>query len=110
MPSVSNYYQNHRRYVNSIDTDQLLGAPRTASQVRGGDCKSAATSNDLPIYPCGLIANSLFNGEASLSLSRSLGRQSKTSELISLAENRHLPGSGARQPCGLLGQRHLQHD
>lgn len=54
-------YQNHRRYVQSFDSDQLLGKKRTASQLDGGNCKPITSSGDKPIYPCGLVANSVFN-------------------------------------------------
>ncbi|GAA5984786.1 hypothetical protein JCM11641_002740 [Rhodosporidiobolus odoratus] len=58
---LTSYYQNHRRYVKSVDTDQLLGHAKSASSIDGGDCKPVDTINNRPIYPCGLIANSLFN-------------------------------------------------
>jgi len=54
---LTNFYQNHRRYVKSLDTDQLKGKP-----VAGSAC--APLQNDpkgKPYYPCGLIANSQFN-------------------------------------------------
>lgn len=68
---LTNYYQNHRRYVKSLDTDQLLGKFRSVSDLNSGTCKpvdqSPADVNgqivNLPIWPCGLIANSVFNGE-----------------------------------------------
>ena len=62
LPSVTNYYQNHRRYVKSINTDQLMGKSVSYSTIDGGDCKPADTTDGKIIYPCGLIANSLFNG------------------------------------------------
>ncbi|GAA6040139.1 hypothetical protein JCM8097_002049 [Rhodosporidiobolus ruineniae] len=52
---------NHRRYVKSVDTDQLMGHAKSASSINGGDCKPVDSINGKPIYPCGLIANSLFN-------------------------------------------------
>ncbi|GAA5964724.1 hypothetical protein JCM21900_003011 [Sporobolomyces salmonicolor] len=58
---LTNYYQNHRRYVKSVDTNQLLGHAESASTINGGDCKPVDTIDDKPIYPCGLIANSVFN-------------------------------------------------
>ncbi|XP_026314221.1 cell cycle control protein 50A isoform X2 [Hyposmocoma kahamanoa] len=59
---LSNYYQNHRRYVKSRDDDQLLGrldlAPNTDCEpflyVMVGDVQTR-------VAPCGAIANSLFN-------------------------------------------------
>ncbi|GAA6025593.1 hypothetical protein JCM10207_001202 [Rhodosporidiobolus poonsookiae] len=58
---LTNYYQNHRRYVKSVDTDQLMGHAKSASSINGGDCKPVDSIGGKPIYPCGLIANSLFN-------------------------------------------------
>ena len=63
---LTNFYQNHRRYVNSLDSDQLKGKHRTAKDLKGGDCKPVAVEDDKIIYPCGLIANSQFNGKRSL--------------------------------------------
>jgi hypothetical protein len=58
---LTNFYQNHRRYVNSLDADQLKGKHRTASDLKNGNCKPVAVEGDQVIYPCGLIANSMFN-------------------------------------------------
>lgn len=57
---LSNYYQNHRRYVKSRDDDQLLGR---LSMQPSTDCVPFETDpdNTKPIAPCGAIANSLFN-------------------------------------------------
>ncbi|KAJ3175802.1 hypothetical protein HK101_010580, partial [Irineochytrium annulatum] len=73
---LTNFYQNHRRYVKSFDPNQLMG---TVSSTTG--CSSLATpdSTTYPssinvvtnpnqksvIYPCGLIANSFFTDEIS---------------------------------------------
>lgn len=57
---LSNFYQSHRRYVNSRDDSQLSGDPfalKNPSRV----CEPYRTSDGLPIAPCGAIANSLFN-------------------------------------------------
>ncbi len=59
---LTNFFQNHRRYVQSFDSRQLRGDHRTVSNLKNGNCKPAATVGDKIIYPCGLIANSLFNG------------------------------------------------
>lgn len=58
---LTNFYQNHRRYVRSLDSDQLLGKARSASDLDNGDCKPLGAEGGKAIYPCGLIANSLFN-------------------------------------------------
>ncbi|KAG0295047.1 hypothetical protein BGZ97_004913 [Linnemannia gamsii] len=64
---LSNFYQNHRRYVKSVDAKQLSGAVRTVADLSGGTCDPLAVVKEgdaqYPIYPCGLIANSVFNGK-----------------------------------------------
>jgi len=67
--SLTNFYQNHRRYVKSRDDYQLLGASRGYSSL-STDCEpyrgianSSLPSGGVPYAPCGAIANSLFNGE-----------------------------------------------
>jgi hypothetical protein len=47
--------------VQSFDTDQLLGKKRTASDLNDGNCKPITSEGGKPYYPCGLIANSVFN-------------------------------------------------
>lgn len=60
---LTNFYQNHRRYVKSLDTDQLKGKAVPPSIIKGGSCDPLRIDNSTgkPYYPCGLIANSLFN-------------------------------------------------
>lgn len=56
---LTNFYQNHRRYVKSRDDNQLLG--EFVSPV-SSDCQPFDTGiNGKAIVPCGAIANSLFN-------------------------------------------------
>lgn len=60
---LTNYYQNHRRYVKSRDDEQLLGR---LSLKPSSDCDPFtynADKGNMPIAPCGAIANSLFNGK-----------------------------------------------
>ena len=59
---LTNFYQNHRRYVKSLDSDQLKGKAVPASTIKGGSCDPLRLDPDgKPYYPCGLIANSVFN-------------------------------------------------
>lgn len=56
---LSNFYQNHRRYVKSRDDYQLLG---NVKAIPSSDC--APFDRDpkgLAYAPCGAIANSMFN-------------------------------------------------
>jgi LEM3 (ligand-effect modulator 3) family / CDC50 family len=50
--------------VKSVDEGQLQGINKTADQLisDGGCTPLTLAPNGLPYYPCGLIANSLFNG------------------------------------------------
>ncbi|KAK5602469.1 Cell cycle control protein 50A [Crenichthys baileyi] len=59
---LSNFYQNHRRYVKSRDDSQLNGDPRSLMSA-SKECEPYRTSTETkePIAPCGAIANSLFN-------------------------------------------------
>ncbi|THH15890.1 hypothetical protein EW146_g4661 [Bondarzewia mesenterica] len=58
---LTNFFQNHRRYVQSFDADQLKGKNRTIDNLKNGNCKPVAILDGKIIYPCGLIANSVFN-------------------------------------------------
>lgn len=65
---LSNFYQNHRRYVKSRDDKQLLGFTGAPSK----DCEPFKTRDVKEkkttwIAPCGAIANSLFNDTFTIS-------------------------------------------
>ncbi|XP_067240854.1 transmembrane protein 30Ab [Chanodichthys erythropterus] len=56
---LSNFYQNHRRYVKSRDDSQLNGDERSLKEP-SKECEPYRV-NVKPIAPCGAIANSMFN-------------------------------------------------
>ena len=58
---LTDYYQNHRRYVKSRDDVQLLAASLSDLEDPKSDCRPYDKVNDQAIAPCGAIANSLFN-------------------------------------------------
>lgn len=62
---LTNFYQNHRRYAKSFNTDQLSGKAVSLKDIKSSDCSPLATTNttdgEKPYYPCGLAANSVFN-------------------------------------------------
>ncbi|XP_029173018.1 cell cycle control protein 50A isoform X2 [Nylanderia fulva] len=64
---LTNFYQNHRRYVKSRDDNQLLGK---LDELVSSDCEPFAyeevNNTKTPIAPCGAIANSLFSDELTL--------------------------------------------
>jgi len=62
---LTNFYQNHRRYVKSRDELQLLG---NVDKEPSDDCSGYSKDGDKKIVPCGAIANSLFNGKSLLVL------------------------------------------
>lgn len=63
---LSNFYQNHRRYVKSRDDNQLLGrlspTPSSDCQPFAYEQNSTHPGNLIPVAPCGAIANSMFSG------------------------------------------------
>lgn len=62
---LTNFYQNHRRYAKSFNTNQLSGSAVSADSIDGGDCEPLTVEVidgvKKPYYPCGLAANSVFN-------------------------------------------------
>jgi len=63
--ALTNFYQNHRRYVKSRDEKQLLG---DIEKTPDADCNpyEKVEGSELPVVPCGAIANSLFNDKIEL--------------------------------------------
>lgn len=60
---LTNFYQNHRRYVQSLDLDQLDGKAVDNATMRNSKCDPLKLDPESgkAYYPCGLIANSQFN-------------------------------------------------
>ncbi|KAL0465833.1 ligand-effect modulator 3 family [Neurospora intermedia] len=61
---LDNFYQNHRRYVNSFNAKQLLGDAVSKDVIDGSTCKPLdldPRGSGKVIYPCGVVANSMFN-------------------------------------------------
>ncbi len=62
--ALTNFHQNHRRYIYSRDLEQLRGDVRKEP---GELCEPFAKDPEgRPYVPCGAIANSMFSGEAHL--------------------------------------------
>uniref|UniRef100_A0A8C4Q722 Cell cycle control protein n=1 Tax=Eptatretus burgeri TaxID=7764 RepID=A0A8C4Q722_EPTBU len=57
---LSNFYQNHRRYVKSRDDNQLYGVSSSLKDP-SSECAPYANNGTMPYAPCGAIANSMFN-------------------------------------------------
>lgn len=62
---LEKFHQNHRRYVKLFSEDQLNGDAASVDTIKntvGLNCQPLSVdANGKRIYPCGLIANSLFN-------------------------------------------------
>ncbi|KAF3290008.1 hypothetical protein TWF970_003740 [Orbilia oligospora] len=60
---LTNFYQNHRRYVKSVNEEQLRGNAVGAGTLDTSESCAplAVDSAGKIIYPCGLMANSVFN-------------------------------------------------
>ncbi|KAI7896798.1 CDC50/LEM3 family [Mucor mucedo] len=75
---LTNFYQNHRKYVKSLSYNQLHGDVITAQEA-ASSCTPVSTNTDGKIYyPCGLIANSMFNDTFHVSFVNPPGGQSNT--------------------------------
>lgn len=63
---LENYFQNSRHYVKSVDYSQLSGLKTKANDELSGGCEpvryQTVNGKKIKYAPCGLIANSLFNG------------------------------------------------
>ncbi|CCD27431.1 putative aminophospholipid translocase regulatory protein NDAI_0K02400 [Naumovozyma dairenensis CBS 421] len=58
---LTNFNQNHREYVESFDIDQLKGDAIPLASLDDNCDPLKGNDEDKIIYPCGLIANSMFN-------------------------------------------------
>lgn len=69
---LTNFHANHRRYVISFSEDQINGKRASISDIKdtvGQNCQPLSTNSAGKIYyPCGLIANSMFNDTFSTTL------------------------------------------
>ena len=57
---LTNFNQNYREYVQSLDLDQLKGKALIGNDL-DPNCDPLRTVENKTIFPCGLIANSMFN-------------------------------------------------
>ncbi|KAI8068447.1 ligand-effect modulator 3 family [Gongronella butleri] len=58
------FYQNNNQYIKNFDASQLAGDPVDAGSA-GYFCDPLASEGGKVIYPCGLVANSMFNDTVS---------------------------------------------
>ncbi|KAI8366112.1 CDC50/LEM3 family [Radiomyces spectabilis] len=58
---LTNFYQNHRKYVKSLSYNQLHGDMMTQVDANSSCYPVGVDPAGKIFYPCGLIANSMFN-------------------------------------------------
>lgn len=66
---LTNFFQNHRRYVKSRSDAQLRGDDVSSADLEEA-CSPLAQWGGVDLYPCGLIANSYFNDTFLVALDR----------------------------------------
>lgn len=66
---------------NIAQRESMFDRADNRADLDGGDCKPITSEGGKPYYPCGLIANSVFNGE----------------HLPDTADDRHLPLGSPRE-------------
>lgn len=70
---LDRFSQNHRRYAKSFSEDQIEGKRASVSDIKdttGQNCQPLSVNDDgVKYYPCGLIANSMFNDTFTSTLS-----------------------------------------
>ncbi|CCK69772.1 putative aminophospholipid translocase regulatory protein KNAG_0D00200 [Huiozyma naganishii CBS 8797] len=64
---LTKFNQNHRKYVISFDENQLKGDALSVDDLTT-HCKPLREQDNKIVYPCGLIANSMFNDTFDLRL------------------------------------------
>jgi len=77
---LTNFYQNHRRYVKSRSDAQLSGDD--VGSTSSCDPLSDLPGTSIPLYPCGLIANSFFNDTF-----KACKKTSGSTECVSMTED-----------------------
>ena len=85
--SLENFYQNHRRYVQSFYDRQLAGDDVSIQQVKDSSCEPLEVDDEgRAYYPCGLIANSLFNDTYSSLVLLNVPGEVKVNETYEMSE------------------------
>lgn len=57
---LQNFHQNHRSYLKSRDSYQLLGS-LDQTPLQAAECEPLVKLGNITLNPCGFIANTLFN-------------------------------------------------
>lgn len=87
--NLENFYQNHRRYVNSFNAKQLLGDAVDGRTINDSTCDPIAHDPEGTgkiVYPCGLVANSIFNDTFSAPVLLSVSGSSESNKTYEMSQ------------------------
>ena len=105
---LTNFYQNHRRYVQSRSYPQTMGTIFTdSSSLSACDPLRVNSVNGKVLHPCGLIANSFFNGESFSAYHACLAWVS--AQITASPNSRSLPLSHSHTPFTHLSPSMFRH-
>eukprot|EP00792_Barthelona_sp_PAP020_P008804 TRINITY_DN3250_c4_g1_i1.p1 TRINITY_DN3250_c4_g1~~TRINITY_DN3250_c4_g1_i1.p1 ORF type:complete len:290 (+),score=61.36 TRINITY_DN3250_c4_g1_i1:43-912(+) len=93
---LTNYYQNHRRYINSKSDDQLRGDTGLSADDLKSECEPLVSDASGLLNPCGLLPNSVFNDTFAVYDSGSNLMSTSRNDLIwesDLSKFKNSPGS-----------------
>ncbi|KAK3945977.1 ligand-effect modulator 3 family [Diplogelasinospora grovesii] len=100
---LENFYQNHRRYVQSFNAKQLLGDAVDGSVINGSNCDPLAydpAGSGKVIYPCGTVANSMFNDTFSNPVLLNVPGSSNETRTYEMANNTGITWPGIKDLYG----------
>ena len=85
---LTGFYQNHRRYVKSFQADQLKGVAVDNGTIASSLCDPLRLDErGRAYYPCGLIANSMFNDTYTSPVLQNVPDGSASSSVYSMKNN-----------------------
>jgi hypothetical protein len=101
---LENFYQNHRRYVNSFNARQLLGDAVDGRTINESTCDPITYDPKVSgkiVYPCGLVANSIFNDTFSDLMPVDASTDTAVREQAYVMSNTGIAWPGAKDLYGL---------
>lgn len=105
---LTNFYQNHRRYVKSFQAAQLRGDAVDNATIESSPCDPLRLdARGRAYYPCGLIANSLFNDTFSSPVLQNPSNSASDSAVYEMKNNSGIAWDSDR---ALYGPTKYQYD
>ena len=92
---LDKFYANHRRYAKSFSEDQIEGKAASVDTIKntvGQNCEPLSVNHEgKKYYPCGLIANSLFNDTFTTTLRQTRESRGPVTKIDSKIPNTTIP-------------------